>query len=413
MSPYPAPGFSGAFKSPLAELILVETLRIAIITETLPRDRLNLQPWRYLGDLAQSLQLAGHETSIVTGADGMSDWNGVPIVPHPSRNDFRSAAALQGALQRHRFDAGICRMTAELFFSMRRRARSDRSAGKLVGIFLRPLHSGPDLARRFLDPLLAPEIPMDRHHAALYMSRLVGTWSDAPSWIDDFVFLWDSDRGCAITAGLPAASCHVVRHPFDPFFRERGKFVLGPRLSGSLPAGGRRVVFSGPPEESRGVSDVIRLARFLPADPPMQVLLLLRDPTFREPTVTRTRIGVHDVVSIHGLLSREEIRSIYRHSLVAVFPYRFVRTALPLVILEAVAAGLPVVTTRVHPVRELEGISGLVFANPRDPRDLATTVESALAEDRQEEIHRKDDAWIRSTPDWPAIAKAFVTIVRG
>jgi len=407
-----APGFFVAFKSCLAELILVETLRIAIITETLPPSRLNLQPWRYLGDLARSLQLEGHEMSIVTNDDRTADWNGVPAVRHPSRSDFRSAAALRDLLQGHRFDAGVCRLTAGLFFSMRGRARSARSVGRLLGILLRPLHSGRDLATRFLDPRLAPEIPMDVHHAAMYTSRLIGTWPDAPSCVDDFVFLWESDRHCGVSAGLPATSCHVVRHPFDPFFLERRPFGLGPRLSESLPPIGRRIVFSGPPEETRGVSDVIRLPRFLPSDPPTQVLLLLRDPRFGEPILTRTRIGAHEVVIVHGLLTREEIRAIYGLSHVAVFPYRFVRTALPLVALEAAAAGLPVVTTRVHPIRELEGKSSLVFANPRDLPDLARAVGAALDEGRRDEIQRVNEAWIRSTSDWSAVAKAFVSLIR-
>src|SRR2546427_555750 len=278
-------GLRRCLRVPSARGDLVETLRIAIITETLPANRLNLQPWRYLGDLAQSLQLEGHEVSVVTSDDTPSDWNGVPITRLANPTDFRSALALRDLLDRRRFDAGLCRLTAGLFFSARGRAREASSSSKLAGIFLRPLHDGRDLARRFLDPLLAPEIPMDLHHAAMFGSRVLGTWPDAAGSFDDFVFLWESDRA---------------------------------------------------------------------------------------------RIGTHELVAVKGLLSRDEIRWVYRHSDGAVFPYRWVRTALPLVALEAAAAGLPVVTTRVHPLRELEGPSGLVFANPRDPPDLAVAVRGAV-----------------------------------
>src|SRR5439155_1761115 len=120
----------------------------------------------------------------------------------------------------------------------------------------------------------------------------------------------------------------------------------------------------------RGTRDVVQLPRVLPRDPPTQVVLLLRDGRFPTPVVKRKRIGVHEVLGVHGLITREELRAIYRTSHVAVFPYRFVRTGLPLVVLEAVAAGLPVVTTRVHPIRELEGRTGLVFARPPNPPDI-------------------------------------------
>src|SRR5207247_8724221 len=87
------------------------------------------------------------------------------------------------------------------------------------------------------------------------------------------------------------------------------------------------------------------------------------------PRVQRKRLGGPEGHGLRGLLTGEVLRARYRTSHVAVFPYRFVRTGLRLVVLEAVAAGLPVVTTRIHPIRELEGRTGLVFARPRDPPD--------------------------------------------
>jgi len=388
----------------------LETLRIAIITETLPPAELNLQPWRYLGDLARALLAEGHETAVLTSEVGAQSWNGVPVKWHRNPSDYRSAVALRRALQTERFDIGVCRMTAGLFFSMRRGPREGPYRERLIGIFLRPLHSGADLMRRFLDPTLAAEIPHDRHHAAMYLSRLLGTWPDAPALVDNFGFLWESDRNCATAAGLPPSLCAVVRHPFDPFFLERGPPDLGPRLSEILGRVGRRVVFTGPPEGSRGVDDMLRLAHSFPSDSPTQVVLLLRDRRFSDLNVSRTRIGAHERVVVRGLLSRQELRAAYRASHVAVFPYRFVRTGLPLVALEAVATGLPVVTTRVHPIRELEGRSGLVFAEPRDPRGIARAIGTVLEEDTLKGIQRRNQEWIRTTPDWTSVARTFVSL---
>jgi len=391
----------------------LETLRIAIVTETLPPAQLNLQPWRYLGDLAGALQSEGHEVSVVTSTEGVQRWIGVPVERHADRHDYRSAPSLRNVLRTGRFDIGVCRLTAGLFFSMPRHPPRDGFRGRLIGIFLRPLHSGRDLAKRFLDPTLAAEIRHDRHHAALYASRLLGTWSNAPAYVDRYVFLWDTDRQCGTAAGLPPSSCAVIRHPFDPFFLERGPPDLGPRLSGILSPARRRVIFTGPPEGSRGVGDMLRLAHRLPRDPATQVVLLLRDGTYSEPLIMRTRIGAHENVVVRGLLSREELRASYRVSQVAVFPYRFVRTGLPLVALEAVATGLPVVTTRVHPIRELEGRTGLLFADPANPRDLARTVQSLFDEGTRERIQRANRQWIQTSPDWRSVAKTFVSLSDG
>lgn len=391
----------------------METLRIAIISENLPPERLNLQPWRYLGDLGRALHSLGHDTSVVTSEDAPSSWDSLRVQGRASPADFRSGLGLHRLLSARRLDAGIFRLTAGLFFSPRRNRRAIGSAGRLAGIFLRPLHSGAELARRFLDPALLPEARMDVHHAAMYASRVLGTWTLASAIVDRFVFLWDDDRRCAVNAGLPASSCMVIRHPFDSFFREAARSDPGPRLSGLLQPVERRIVFSGPPEETRGVRDMIRLASVLPEETPTQVVLMLRDPTQPTPTSMRSRIGPHEIVFVRGLVTRDELRAVYRQSHVAVFPYRFVRTGLPLVALEAVAAGLPVVTTRVHPIRELEGRTGLVFASSRDPVDIARAVQSIFQGDRGEEVRKRNEEWIRSTPDWRAVAETFVSLLRG
>ncbi len=381
------------------------------MTETLPTARLNLQPWRYLHDLAQAMQAVGHEPFVVTSTRELARWDGIPVEHHPIPGDFRTGDGIRRILQSRQADSGLCRMTATIFF---RRARGQRRAfdGRLAGVFLRPLHDGSDLARRFLDPTLASEIRLDVHHAGLYVSRRLGTWPESTSNFDEFVFLWESDRLCAVSAGLPERICSLVRHPFDPFFRQADSSGLGPRLADRIEPSTRRVIFAGPPEATRGVQDALRLPSALRSNEPTQLLVFLREPRIPEPIVSKMRSGRHTTYVVRGLISRQELRSAYQASQVAVFPYRFVRTALPLVILEAVASGIPVVTTRVHPIRELEGRTGLVFASPRDPPGLASAVESVFDEGQQEAIQRRNREWIQTTPDWPLVAARLVSILR-
>src|SRR2546428_3853577 len=135
---------------------------IAIITETRPPAELNLQPWRYLGDLAQALRVDGHETSVMTSELGPRSWNGVPVKWHRNRSDFRSAPALRRVLQTEGFDIRVCRLTAGLFFSMRPAGPKGSFPGRINRIFLRPLYDAGEPATLFLDPPFAAEIPHDR-----------------------------------------------------------------------------------------------------------------------------------------------------------------------------------------------------------------------------------------------------------
>src|SRR5207247_9533077 len=128
------------------------------------------------------------------------------------------------------------------------------------GALLRPPHGRRDRARAFADPDLASETLLDMHHAALYASRKLGTWREASGYVDEFVFLWESDRLSAVWAGLAAGSSHVVRHPFDPSFRDRTPAPLGERLSPDLPAGSQRGVFARPPVPPRGGAAGVGLA---------------------------------------------------------------------------------------------------------------------------------------------------------
>src|SRR6266568_4630333 len=153
----------------------------------------------------------------------------------------------------------------------------------------RPLHDGADLARRFLDPTLASEIRLDVHHAGLYVSRRLGTWPESMSNFDEFVFLWESDRLCAVSAGLPERICSLVRHPFDPFFRQADSSGLGPRLADRIEPSTRRVIFAGPPEATRGVQDALRLPSALRSNEPTQLLVFLREPRIPEPIVSKIR----------------------------------------------------------------------------------------------------------------------------
>src|SRR5437763_16691677 len=124
----------------------METLRIAILTETLPPDSLKLQPWRYLGELARALQDTGHEASALTTEAGVPTWNGVRVDRHPDAIDLRSARRLHRLVETRGYDAGIVRLTAGLFFSLQRAPGTAPAKGRLMGILLRPPRTGRALA---------------------------------------------------------------------------------------------------------------------------------------------------------------------------------------------------------------------------------------------------------------------------
>ncbi|HEX9567827.1 MAG TPA: hypothetical protein VGA48_09575, partial [Thermoplasmata archaeon] len=62
------------------------------------------------------------------------------------------------------------------------------------------------------------------------------------------------------------------------------------------------------------------------------------------------------------------------------------------------------------PIRELEGSTGLVFTEPRDPSGLAGAIQGIFEEGTLNGIQRRNQEWIRATPDWAAVARTFVSL---
>ncbi len=397
---------------PSRRVLGLETLRVGIIVRSFPLDRLSLQPWRYLTDLARALRAEGHDARFVIGSGGVDSWQGIPVERHDAVHDFEEADGLQRLAAAHGLDGGICRLTANLFTSMGSGPRNRAGGATLVGVFLRSLHSGPDLVRRFLDPSLVPEMGLDLHHVALFLSRLRRQWRFAPEYFRRVVFLWEGDRALGETGGLPPEACRTLSVPFDPFWLDRSVQGTSALLE-RLPSSERRVVFAGPPEASRGVHDALRLPRAMSRGEAAQFLFLLREPGQKELRVSTRSVGLHTVLIVRGMVPVGEIRTIDHACQAAVFPYRWVRTGFPLVIPEAVAAGLPVVTTRVHPFRYLEGRSGLVFADRGDVRGLAAALDRVLSGRDRESIRRADQEWVRRTPGWSEVARAYVDMLTG
>jgi glycosyltransferase involved in cell wall biosynthesis len=91
------------------------------------------------------------------------------------------------------------------------------------------------------------------------------------------------------------------------------------------------------------------------------------------------QLGLDGKVSLPGFLSGQPLLDAYRAADVFVFPSY--REGFPTAITEALAAGLPVVTTRTRGMADhLREEENALFVSPRDTRGLAATLERILSE---------------------------------
>jgi glycosyltransferase involved in cell wall biosynthesis len=195
--------------------------------------------------------------------------------------------------------------------------------------------------------------------AMLATHRLRGTWRRD---VDAFIALTQFARDRHIAGGLPAARIAV-----------KPNFVASPPPPTDTHRSG--VLFVGRLVESKGVETLLEAWKSMP---PGHVLSVAGDGPVR-PAV---EAAAGPSIRMLGRLSPDDVRTAMERAAALVVPSTWYE-AFPVTVLEAYAAGLPVVASRLGSLAEvvLDGETGRLFA-PGDPTDLSSTLASALADRR-------------------------------
>jgi glycosyltransferase involved in cell wall biosynthesis len=110
-----------------------------------------------------------------------------------------------------------------------------------------------------------------------------------------------------------------------------------------------------------------------------------------------------------GYLSRDEVISAYKESDLLVVPSE-VGEGMPTVLLEAMAAGLPIVSTRVPGIVEIAEGEFARLVSPGNPHELANTILDTIADIASlREMGRRAASWSTQF-DWNIISKRVVEV---
>jgi glycosyltransferase involved in cell wall biosynthesis len=149
---------------------------------------------------------------------------------------------------------------------------------------------------------------------------------------------------------------------------------------------------------------------------PQLRLVLVGDGDLREPLTVRARsLGVAETVTFTGMVGRDEIPAYLAAADIVVVPsirYEGYVDGLPNVALEAMAAGRPLVATRVGGLPDLvhPGENGMLV----DEKDIDGLAEAivTLARDRdlRTRIGRNGQALIRDSMSWEIVADQFESV---
>jgi len=176
------------------------------------------------------------------------------------------------------------------------------------------------------------------------------------------------------------------------------------------------VTYLGSPLTIRGTDTLIKatylLNKWLKK---FKVLLLLRVDSkgeMKEEIFLRSLIKKLNLSSkffvTSGILSRERVKEYIYASDVITLPFKIVQSEPPLSILESMALGKPVITTRTCGLPELIGNDKGVLVKPNSPKDLALAIYE-LAQDPQRRVNigRKARSFALEMPDWEFITSLY------
>jgi rhamnosyl/mannosyltransferase len=152
-----------------------------------------------------------------------------------------------------------------------------------------------------------------------------------------------------------------------PLGVDTDRFCPGP----GEPAGPPAVLFVGQMRHYKGVDDLLVAMRAVPA--PTRLLLAGDGPMRRRWEDLCGPLGLGDRVTFLGQVPDAALPALYRSAGVLVLPSTSRAEAFGMVLLEAMASGLPCVTTEVGSGTSYvvqDGVTGLVVP-PRDPAALA------------------------------------------
>lgn len=219
-------------------------------------------------------------------------------------------------------------------------------------------------------------------------------------------------------ARLVIAVSQGVREELEALYRLRGSRPLvltngvDTGFFAAAPAGPRRreVLYVGRLGWRKGLHRLIEAFARLPAGLADRLVLLGEGP-LREELLARARaLGVVHRLELPGFADREGVRARLARAAVAVNPADY--ESGPLTLLEAMAAGTPVVSTRTGLVAEL-GQDPPLSVVERSVEALAVGLEAALRDPEASAARaRRAQALVRARFDWAGIAAGLAALYR-
>jgi len=233
-------------------------------------------------------------------------------------------------------------------------------------------------------------------------------WTDR--WVTRHVCVSEAVRRFSIEqGGLPAEKLLVIRNGVDlDRFRDADPVS---RTELHCSDSEFLILFAGRLDPQKGILTLPHLAETLrPKFPQVRWLIAGEGPLREELEQQIQDRGLTEAVQLLG--SRSDIPELMKNADLFVFPSRW--EGMPNVILEAMAAGLPIVSTAVEGIEDLlkDGVSGAIVPIG-DDAELAARIEQLIEQPETRERYAIEASRaVEQCPTWDAVAEQYQELYR-
>ena len=198
------------------------------------------------------------------------------------------------------------------------------------------------------------------------------------SHADGIGVLSTEEQANFLRAGVSEAKIFVVKNIVEENSQQRNPEFL---RRWNLPDDRPLLLFIGRFIAAKGLLDVIAASAVLRDDGHRFLLLCLGDgPARSEAEALVRRLNLQDCVRFFGYIPEEQTAGFYVNCDVLLFP-TYHTEGFPMVIFNAAAAGLPIITTRIRAAADyLTEPDNCLWVEPKSPQQLADKIASLLAQ---------------------------------